>query len=79
MESLPPLWRIVVSGLVGLYLAYVVIDALRTGTYRYRGRTHPRATDGKVFWLGVSWFAFLAILTLGYAVMVGLGRFGASE
>ncbi|HWA40083.1 MAG TPA: hypothetical protein VG712_00635 [Gemmatimonadales bacterium] len=72
MESLSPTWRLAISGLVGLYLGYISLRALRTGVYRYKGRSHDRSAEPKTFWMGVIWSGLLALVALGYALMQAL-------
>ena len=75
MESLPPTWRLAISGLLGLYLGVVAVRALQTGSFRYKGRSHARSEEPKTFWVGVLWFGILALVMLGYAAML-LARLG---
>ena len=69
MESLAPAWRLAISGLLGLYLGYVALRSLRTGVFRYKGRSHTRAEEPKTFWMGVAWFGVLALAMLGYTAL----------
>lgn len=74
MESLSPTWRLAISGLLGLYLGYVAVRSLQTGVFRYKGRDHPKTGEPKTYWMGVVWFAVLAVVMLGYAAMQFLQR-----
>lgn len=65
--------QIAVALLIGLYLGWVVVSALRTGVFRYRGRRHLRAEEPKTFWFGVAWFGVLALVALGYAAYQWFG------
>lgn len=65
--------RIEVAGaaLVGIYLGWVVLSALRTGAIRYRTRVHQRAEEPRTYWLTVGWFGVLALVALAFAALRG--------
>jgi|GEM_PF-4319182 len=57
------------SALLGCYLTFVVVSSLRTGVFRYKSRTHRKTEEPKTFWMGVIWFAVLAVVLFVYAAM----------
>ena len=67
--------EVVGAALVGLYLGGVVVVALRRGAIRYRTRVHQRTAEPKTYWATVTWFAALALLSLGFAVVRGVELF----
>lgn len=67
--------EVVGAALVSLYLTWVVITALRRGAIRYRTRVHQRTAEPKTYWATVTWFAALALMSLGFAVVRGVELF----
>ena len=63
--------EVLVAALVGIYLGWVVVAALRSGTIRYRSRTHTRTAEPKAYWMVVGWFGLLALIALAYAMIAG--------
>ena len=61
--------EIVGAALVGSYLGWVVVTALRRGTIRYRGRIHSRVEAPKDYWPVVAWFGVLGLICLAYAAV----------